>query len=293
MGAIIQNIRETSIIGPACRERFLPLRRAESAPLRVLTLEHAGLSELRGRYEMSRPRARFGLALYTLKGSAWLRTPVGERILKPGDLLLAPPRSAYAYGLRRTAPWTIAWFHFTAGTPLAEALPPDVSVRRSFLAAPLVNAMDGWLYEALRDDPGAPRAAALHVELIALYLRRELEPPGDPRTRQAKQRLLELWDRVAADLAAPWTVADLAGVLHASPVHLHRLCHAHYGRAPMRQLTFMRMQRAEELLRGTADPLKQIAARVGYANEFAFSAAFKRHAQRSPRAFRSMNKEAL
>jgi len=54
----------------------------------------------------------------------------------------------------------------------------------------------------------------------------------------------------------------------------------------MAMVARLRLERARHLLRETDEPVKSIAQRVGYANQFAFSTAFKRVTGLSPQGCR-------
>ena len=58
------------------------------------------------------------------------------------------------------------------------------------------------------------------------------------------------------------------------------------GVTPMDYVTGWRMQRASEMLRSSRDSLADVAERVGYRSEAAFSRAFKRVFEQTPGAFR-------
>lgn len=78
------------------------------------------------------------------------------------------------------------------------------------------------------------------------------------------------------DPALPWTVASLATGSGASRAALARRFGLLVGEPPMSYLTNWRMCVASDLLRRTDDTIAAIARRVGYANAYAFSAAFTR-----------------
>ncbi|CAL9357315.1 IS5 family transposase IS4811 [Nocardiopsis dassonvillei] len=75
---------------------------------------------------------------------------------------------------------------------------------------------------------------------------------------------------------AAWTVARLAEVCGVSRATLARDFAALVGVPPMAYLAEWRMTLAADLLRDTGETVGAIARRVGYADAFAFSAAFKR-----------------
>ncbi|SFQ45055.1 AraC-type DNA-binding protein [Actinomadura madurae] len=76
--------------------------------------------------------------------------------------------------------------------------------------------------------------------------------------------------------AHPWTVADLATKVGVSRAALARRFTALVGEPPMSYLASWRIALAADLLRETDQTVNAIARKVGYANAFALSVAFKR-----------------
>lgn len=76
--------------------------------------------------------------------------------------------------------------------------------------------------------------------------------------------------------AHPWTVADLATKVGVSRAALARRFTALVGEPPMSYLAGWRIALAADLLRETDQTVDAIARKVGYANAFALSVAFKR-----------------
>jgi len=89
-----------------------------------------------------------------------------------------------------------------------------------------------------------------------------------------------------SDPARAWTVGELAKVAGASRASLMRLFHAAMATSPKRWLTAHRLERAAELLAAGDQTVAQVAARVGYVSEFAFSRAFKRQYGLPPARYR-------
>ncbi|KMS65962.1 AraC family transcriptional regulator [Prauserella rugosa] len=88
------------------------------------------------------------------------------------------------------------------------------------------------------------------------------------------------------DPGAQWTVARLAAHCGVSRAAFARRFTDLVGSPPMAYLADWRMTVAADLLRTTGDTAESVARKVGYANAFAFSAAFKRHRGLSPREHR-------
>lgn len=84
----------------------------------------------------------------------------------------------------------------------------------------------------------------------------------------------------------PWTVASLARAVACSRSAFAARFTALAGEPPMEYLTRWRMQMAARLLAQPADwRVSEVAERVGYGSEAAFSKAFKRMVGRAPRRF--------
>jgi AraC-like DNA-binding protein len=125
--------------------------------------------------------------------------------------------------------------------PISTRLPELVLIevlRHHLATAPAAD--HGWL-AALRDPVLAPALAQLH---------------------QAPDR--------------KWTVADLASEVAVSRSLLDARFRQVLGRSPIRYLTEWRMHLADELLATTDIGIFELARRVGYDSEEAFSRAFKR-----------------
>ena len=79
-----------------------------------------------------------------------------------------------------------------------------------------------------------------------------------------------------AEPAKSWTVESLAKAVGLSRAAFARRFVSVCGRSPLRYLTELRLALAASLLESSDESLAEVATRVGYASEFAFSRAFKR-----------------
>ncbi|MFE0477836.1 AraC family transcriptional regulator [Streptomyces sp. NPDC058947] len=126
----------------------------------------------------------------------------------------------------------------------------------------LVSALRGWFDDPAADVPAWCRALDEPVVGAAL-------------------RLLH------AAPARPWTVAELAAEVGVSRAALARRFTAQVGEPPMAYLTGWRIALAADLLRRTDQTVGTIARKVGYANAFALSVAFKRLRGTRPSDYRA------
>lgn len=93
--------------------------------------------------------------------------------------------------------------------------------------------------------------------------------------------------------AANWTVASLAAEAKVSRAWLAKRFTELMGQSPLSYLTGWRMTLAEDLLTRPDATVASVAKRVGYANAFAFSTAFKRLRGVSPAQYRATPRVAV
>ena len=144
---------------------------------------------------------------------------------------------------------------------------------------PLRASIEGLHHECR--TAAAPAQMHHWVELIQSYVMRFAQP------LRSDDRLWQLWEQVGRQPERKWTLPALATASHLSAEHLRRLSKQQLGRSPMQQVTYLRMQRAGELLSTTEDKIEAIATAVGYENPFVFSTTFKKWIGWRPSEFRT------
>jgi len=179
--------------------------------------------------------------------------------------------------------------------PLLKALPPLIHVQ------PATRSAAAWLRASARyalEETTSWRAAGMSARLPELLLVECLRqyvaslPPArtgwlaalrDPIVGQALMVL-------HASPAESWTVARLARRVAVSRSVLGDRFAGVLGQPPMRYLAQWRLQLAAHLLRTTAETVPEIAGRVGYESDAAFSRAFKRGLGEPPATWRTRSR---
>lgn len=172
------------------------------------------------------------------------------------------------------------------GAALLGVLPPLLVVPRD--PAPQVSAL-------LRQEMGVDQVGqagvldrlldVLLVHTLRAWAAEQAGPHAlaggpDPVVRQA----LRLMGEQPSD---PWTVERLAATVGVSRSAFARRFSTAVGVPPMTYLAQRRLARAADLLHETDLTLETVARRVGYANPFSLSAAFKREHGLSPQQWRA------
>ena len=159
---------------------------------------------------------------------------------------------------------------------------PALTVVRSRAGSSLRATLDVFGGEVLREGPGQQALLDSLLDVILVQALRE-QLAADLDAAPA-------WFRAMADPAIgaalramhaepqrEWTVAGLAAEASLSRATFARRFTRMLGLAPLAYVTDWRMALAREQLRGGDAGLAAIARSLGYASEFSFAAAFKRH----------------
>ena len=145
--------------------------------------------------------------------------------------------------------------------------------------------VDLFADEIVGDEPGQAAVIdrlldLLVVRCVRTVLATSSGPSGDDLVARALRAMEEQPEH-------PWTVESLATHVGLSRAALARRFALQMGEPPLTYLTRWRLALAADLLVSTDHTLAAIAAKVGYANPFALSAAFKRVHGESPRDYRT------
>ena len=223
-----------------------------------------------------------------------------------------PPQLSYGGG-GRTSRFVCGYLNCDQRfSPLVEALPTMLLVRsrddyasieavdtRGTLPAVVPQGSGTWLGTTLKFTVNEARTARpgnaailgrltelMFVEILREYMQRLPASQGgwlsglnDPHVGKALRLMHEQPMR-------DWTVDDLAREAAVSRSVLAQRFTELVGEAPMRYLAGWRMQIAKQMMREGAGNIQDIATRVGYESEAAFSRAFKRATGSPPAAWR-------
>jgi AraC-like DNA-binding protein len=177
--------------------------------------------------------------------------------------------------------------------PALRALPPVFVVRPSGAAAAWLESSLAYVLEATEGEGGNSQIltrlpALLLTEVLRLHL---TTAPAADHGWLAALRDPVLAPALAQFHRAPerrWTVAELAASVYVSRSLLDARFRELLGRSPIRYLTDWRLHVAKDLLRTTTSSVADVAHRVGYDSEHAFSRAFKRAFGSAPTHWRAV-----
>lgn len=224
-------------------------------------------------YYQSRTGADFHLAMYTVDGGARLSSESEKFSLAKNSFALIPAGCPYELGSRPSG-WKVVWFHISGGVPL----PPRARVYASGNCARLRGIFGLYEDEIYSSAPSAQVLEPL-AEAIFSLLRSDMSAAaGRARDAAEDSKILE----VKSSLSRNWTAAGASKFFGLPPKRLDALFKRRFFATFSKTLLAWRMDEARRILSAPGATLSETAAKVGYADAFCFSKAFKRHFGRPP-----------
>lgn len=241
------------------------------------------------------------------RGECWVMSGERTACLGPGDLVFIepgrdhvlashPPDQEPPTGETRTLLLCgYCSFSEETGTPLLDIFPSLTIIREEeILKHPwLKSTLDQLSTEYMSQQPGAEMVVnklteVVLVELIRINFGRDdksrfIRALSDKQISRALQQLHNNPHIV-------WTLEKMAENVGMSRAAFAKRFKELVGQPMFAYLTGLRVQRAKELLRETNLPLYEVASRVGYESDLAFTKTFKKHTGITPTRFRKQGK---
>lgn len=217
-------------------------------------------------------------------------------VLRAGDLVICPASVPHAEAfVSKGSAYRLVWWSLNTADPSVHVTRYsgrggfELDHRMSLLALP---AEPRRRLERLRDWAGKderPSLDGLREALLTIALglfRRALDDGGAGMdTREVVvQRAIKF---VRKHSSRALSLADVAQEVHVSPNYLTSLFRSISGKSLGRFIADERMQRASELLATSELSIKEVAARLDFADSYGFSRTFKTFSGQSPTQWRA------
>jgi AraC-like DNA-binding protein len=267
------------------------VRPGQLAGATALLVVHAGEVFLHLPDQAAPLRLGEGEVVLLGRAAAWALT-LGEsaNAARVVEVALAPPLVPRPPTLRLRGPGEHAevslvalGFEDESALDLLACLPPVVRARAATGFGALLAGVDGH-------DPGIFADATIFartLEIVVLDLLRRL-PASSLRRSAGTPAIRRAVELMRAQLTAPWRVATLAAKVGLSRSAFAARFTLEVGEPPLHHLAKLRLRAAAaRLLHRTDEPLKSIAASVGYESMPSFCKAFRLLFGVAPGAYRA------
>jgi AraC-like DNA-binding protein/mannose-6-phosphate isomerase-like protein (cupin superfamily) len=191
----------------------------------------------------------------------------------PGDVLLYPAGARHAEVNDAQAPIEMVFMSFRGAVGRQMCVVHDHDAR--------IRTLAGWLLQSRAATyVGARRQEASLMEAVREeFLRLRSRPDVNPLVEHVRAFVYK-------NLAQPISLKQLAACANMSEFHFIRSYKKASSFTPMNDARRIRLEEARKTILTTGLPLRAIADSTGFANEYHFSQAFKRHFGSPPGAFR-------
>ncbi len=271
-------------------ERILSDMRTRPLLRGVLVTGAGSWAKTGGHFPKNQNRASDAVFVYCTAGSGFCEIQGKSYTVRKGDLLFLSAGVPHTWKHARAESWTLHWVaaigdnipEYLLGMGISGAN-PLVQVGEDLQVPLLFNE----IYKALERGPTYLHLLlASHAlsHLLAVLHERVHEPKDTPPS--SIQKIAQAIVYMSDHLDQPMRVTALAALANISPAHFTVLFKEESGCSPRDYLNLLRIHRACQLLRSTTLGVKNIAAKLGYQDQFHFSRQFKAFQGVSPTQYR-------
>lgn len=257
----------------------------------MLYCQIAGIQSIGPHYYNELAQAKEYQVQYTLEGCGCAIIDGEEHILRAGDMLTI---SNYRHHIFKPVPgcsWKIAFVHFFASETVAKIFERLALVSngihhhiRQEIPLPYIKR----IITLLREDP-RKNEFAISAELYGLLMAL-CAYVDDAQTQAIDKRLLRVIRYIQNNYNAPITLDDILKESHYSKNHLERCFKQQMHMTIQEYISYLRLQKSQELLLTTDMYCNEIAAQVGLPDYRALNYLFKKRIGITPKEYRQRNK---
>ncbi len=260
---------------------ILDINKAEAYPLTSIGVHYIAYCELKDFWLIERNGASEPAHLdffFAVDGEFSIESDAGKVFVRAGDVAAVPSWFDRKLGFDSGSSE-----HLYVRIDAVEKYPhiDKIEVRKALYSEELLS----YVSQIQQSDNSFSDSSEYRYHLfslIQLLLRREMWHNDSA----AFCKLDQLFKTLNSSHRQVYTVAGLARNMGVSVSSFYKICMQHYGKSPSRIITELNMRKASELLRCTDLSIDHISGQLGYANQFAFSKAFKKAMNIPPLQYR-------
>ena len=237
-------------------------------------------------WNMERVCSPYTRLYYAVEGEGRLHHAGGVTHLTPGCVCLIP--SQFVFDYRCDAMFGHLYFHLNLVAADGHDLLGRMSTCRTMQLG--MNAVETVLC-AYRGETVADALRlwqALHTQVGSLLAESSV---GAASCEMPSVFLEQVYALARQSVDARTTVSALAEKMAIAPGTLSRRFRSETGQTPARYLDGLLLQKAQQLLLSSDDPIGRIAERLGFCDQFYFARWFRQHRQETPSGYRQRLRE--
>jgi AraC family transcriptional regulator of arabinose operon len=232
------------------------------------------------------------ILLYCVDGEGQVYVNEQAHTLKPNTYIIIPKNTAHRYTSSNTNPWSIYWVHFSGLT--AEAIykrfaaQDELPVRTIPYDEGRINLFEqvyAMLEHSFHEKEMEVTNLYLQHFVTSLVYYKELNPVAY-ETDSVSLSIAYMKKNIREKLS----ITDLAAQRGLSVSHYSRLFHQKTGSSPINYFNLLKIQVSCQHLYFTDRSIKEIAAAIGFDDQYYFSRLFSKLIGMSPLKYRRTHK---
>lgn len=252
-------------------------------------LRLAGVSYCDGSYRIEREYADFSVVEYIERGTGTLEIAGRQFHPSAGDLYFVPEGYRHRYWSDAREPWVKYWMNFSG--ELGRELRRIFRVEQTFLVRNFSR--PELFFDALyqfRNHPEFIHSRTGPEFLTAVIAAMAADRAGNTVQNRVSEEGEKLRTRLDAAVFGPTPpLEELAAAVSKSRAQTIRIFRRDFGETPLQYLLNRKMEAARELLASTRTPLKELAAMLGFSDQYHFAALFRRRNGMPPGRYRAVS----
>jgi AraC family transcriptional regulator of arabinose operon len=233
------------------------------------------------------------ILLYCIDGEGYIYIGEQTYTLKPNTFIIIPKNVGHRYKSSNTNPWSIYWVHFSGltadaiydrsteqGAPQVHAIPYDESRIKLF------EQLYAMLEHSFHEKELEATNLYLQHFVTSLVYYKQLNPVAYD-TDSVSTSIAYMKKNIRQKLL----IEDLAAQCGISVSHYSRLFHQKTGLSPINYFNLLKIQASCQHLYFTDRSIKEIAAAMGFDDQYYFSRLFSKLIGMSPLKYRKTHKK--
>ncbi len=265
-----------------------------------LSLIHAGKEDCRPLHICSNTRDEY-IIHFVLSGKGFYSCEENTYTLLAGQMFVIYPGEPVTYGSDSADPWSYAWIGFNGIRADAILKKCGFSHNARVLSAPSTEKILPYVDNILNCKAMTFADDLRREGWLLMLLSNLIETQSLIRSRRSDaihdygpQAYVELAvEHIKYNYQNGINVSDIAEHIGISRAYLNHAFQQELGVSIQKFLIDFRMHKAANLLVSTTAAIKQISQAVGYEDQLAFSKAFKKKFEMSPKNYRSFKQKSV
>lgn len=220
---------------------------------------------------------------YVHSGKGILRSKEKEYVIKEGQLFACYPNEIVYYKADSQTPWRYSWVAFDGLNSELYFERAGFSKTNLVIDCPNCSLIENAYEQILSTQKSAENKDLNYMGYLYLILASIIDKPSRTAdTSNSKQYVKEALNYIKKNYSQPITITDISSALSLDRKYFSKIFKQQLQMTPNEYLINYRLAQACELMETTSLTIAEIAATVGYDNQFSFSRVFKKYKNISP-----------